>query len=159
MNRILVIEPSQMLRHAFAVALSPEYRVETLADFPNQTVLDGADLVVVNAAAFKTSEKLGGNALDTVRTWKKPVIWIDTDGGAEPNEFSPYCRLTWPVDRDGLRKAIGSCLQASPAKKEAIVQAKKVTRPGSPQAQHSENPAASTDPGEKRLIDLVDIVE
>ena len=33
MNRILVIEPSQMLRHAFAVALSPEYQVETRADF------------------------------------------------------------------------------------------------------------------------------
>ena len=33
MKRILVIEPSQMLRHAFAVALSPEYQVETRADF------------------------------------------------------------------------------------------------------------------------------
>jgi hypothetical protein len=159
MNRILVIEPFQMLRHAFAVALSPEYQVETLADFPDETLLERADLVVVNAASLKTSEKLDGNKSDLVGAWKKPVIWIDTDAGAEANEFSQCFRLTWPVDRDGLRKAVASCLQASPAKKEEIVQRTKVTRPGPLKVQHSENSAASTDLGEKRLIELVDIVE
>jgi hypothetical protein len=156
MNRILVIEPFQMLRHAFAVALSSEYQVETLADFPDESLLDRADLVVVNAATLRTSEKLDGNKLDMVGAWKKPVIWIDTDGGAEPNAFSQCCRLTWPVDRDGLRKAIASCLHASP---KEIVQQKKATPPGSLKVQHSENRAASTDLGEKRLIELVDIVE
>ena len=112
MNRILVIEPSQMLRHAFAVALSPEYQVETLADFPDESFLDRADLVVVNAATLKISEKLDGNDLDMVHAWEKPVIWIDMEQGAEPNELSQCLRLTWPIGRDALRKAIASCLQA-----------------------------------------------
>jgi hypothetical protein len=156
MNKILVIEPSQMLRHAFAVALAAEYQVETLADFSDETRLDKADLVVVNAATLRTSERLDRNKLDMIGASKKPVIWIDAPRGAEPNEFSQGFPLTWPVDRDGLRKAIASCLHAKP---EEIGQRKKVTRPGSLKVQHSENPAASTDPGEKRLIELVDIVE
>ena len=159
MNRILVIEPSQMLRHAFAVALSPDYQVGTLADFPDDSLLDRADLVVVNAATLKTSEKLDGNELDMVHAWEKLVIWIDTEQGADRGEFSQCLRLTWPIGRDALRKAIASCLQASPEKNEAILQRKRVTRPRSQKLQHSEDPAASTDFGEKRLIELVDIVE
>jgi len=159
MNRILVIEPSQMLRHAFAVALSPEYQVETLADFPDESFLDRADLVVVNAATLKISEKLDGNDLDMVHAWEKPVIWIDMEQGAEPNELSQCLRLTWPIDRDGLRKAIASCLQAGPEKKQAIFPRERVTRPRSQKLQHSEDSAASTNFGEKRLIELVDIVE
>src|SRR5690349_16907375 len=99
MNRILVIEPSQMLRHAFAVALSPEYQVETLADFPDESFLDRADLVVVNAATLKISEKLDGNDLDMVHAWEKPVIWIDMEQGAEPNELSQCIRLTRSEER------------------------------------------------------------
>ena len=159
MNRILVIEPCQMLRHAFAVALSPEYQLEILADFPDENVLDRADLLVVNAATLKISGKLDGNELEMVHAWEKRVIWIDTEQGTEPNEFSRCFRLSWPVDRDGLRKAIASCLQASPEKKQEILQRKRVRRVPSQKLQHSDDASASTDFGEKRLIELVDIVE
>jgi len=124
MNRILVIEPSQMLRHAFAVALSPEYQVETLADFPDESFLDRADLVVVNAATLKISEKLDGNDLDMVHAWEKPVIWIDIEQGAEPNELSQCLRLTWPIDRDGLRKAIAKLLASKSGKETSNPPAK-----------------------------------
>jgi len=159
MNRILVIEPSQMLRHAFAVALSPEYQVETRADFPDESLLDRIDLVVVNAATLKTCEKLNGHEPEIVRAWKKPVVWIDTAQVAEPDEFSQWFRLTWPIDRDGLRKAITSCLQAIPEKSGEMLKRKKMTRPAPQKVQHSEDPAGSADLGEKRLIELVDIVE
>jgi hypothetical protein len=159
MNRILVIEPSQMLRHAFAVALSREYEVETLADFAAGRSLDRADLVVVNAAALKTSEKLDGNELDIFRAWAKPVIWIDTAQDAEPDEFSQWSRLTWPLDRDVLRKAIASCLQAIPEKSGEMLKRKKMTRPAPQKVERSEDPVGSTDLGEKRLIELVDVVE
>ena len=133
MNRILVIEPSQMLRHAFAVALSPEYQV----DFPDESLLDRIDLVVVNAATLKTCEKLNGHEPEIVRAWKKPVVWIDTAQVAEPDEFSQWFRLTWPIDRDGLRKAITSCLQAVPEKSGEMLKRKKMTRPAPQKVQRS----------------------
>jgi hypothetical protein len=58
-----------------------------------------------------------------------------------------------------LRKAIASCLQASPEKKQEILQRKRVRRVPSQKLQHSDDASASTDFGEKRLIELVDIVE
>src|SRR6185312_13822820 len=79
---------------------------------PDDSLLDRADLVVVNAATLKTSEKLDGNELDMVHAWEKLVIWIDTEQGADRGEFSQCLRLTWPIGRDALRKAIASCLQA-----------------------------------------------
>jgi hypothetical protein len=159
MKRILVIEPSQMLRHAFAVALSPEYQVETRADFPDESLLDRIDLVVVNAATLKTCGKLNGHELEIVRAWKKPVVWLDTEQVGEPDEFSQWFRLTWPIDRDVLRKAIASCLQAIPEKSGEMLKRKKMTRPAPQTVQRPEDPAGSADLGEKRLIELVDIVE
>ena len=159
MNRILVIEPSQMLRHAFAVALSPEYQVETLADFPDESLLDRIDLVVVNAATLKTCGKLKGHEPGIVRAWKKPVIWLDTEQVGEPGQFSQYFQSRWPIDRDGLRKTITSCLQAIPEKSGEMLKRKKMTRPAPQKVQHPEDPAGSADLGEKRLIELVDIVE
>ena len=159
MNRILVIEPFQMLRHAFAVALSPEYQVETLADLPDGKLLDRVDLVVVNAATLKNCQKLDGSELEIIRAWKKPVVWLDTEQVADLGAWSECLRSMWPIDRDALRKAIASCLQAIPEKSEAMLQRKKVTRPAPQNFQRPGDDAASTDFGEKRLIELVDIVE
>ena len=157
MNRILVIEPSQMLRHAFVVALSPEYQVETSVDFPDATVAGMADLIIVNAAALKAYEKLDGNERAMVRAWEKAVIWIDDEELAEPGEFSTFIRLHWPIDRSGLKTAITNCLQKLPAMSGQPLKPKKLTAPALQTVQSSE--ANSTEHGQKRLIELVDIVE
>ena len=83
MHRILIIEPSQMLRHAFVIALSPEYQVETSVDFPAANLAGVADLIIVNAATLKLYEKLDGNAREVIRAWERPVIWIDDEEIAE----------------------------------------------------------------------------
>ena len=79
MHRILIIEPLQILRHAFVIALSSEYEVETSADFARANRAGMADVIIVNASTLKVNKMLAGNERDRVRSWKKPVIWIDEE--------------------------------------------------------------------------------
>ena len=159
MHRILIIEPSQMLRHAFVIALSPEYQVETSVGFPAANLAGVADLIIVNAATLKFYEKLDENARDVIRAWEKPVIWIDDEEIAGSRGFSTLIRLRWPIDRSGLKTAISNCLQKAPATSERTLKPKKVTPPPVQKVQSSEALPISTERGEKRLIDLVDVVE
>ena len=159
MHRIFIIEPTQMLRHAFVIALSSEYQVETSADFPAANLAGMADVIIVNAATLKLYGKLDGNERERVRAWKKPVIWIDNGEIAEPGEFSTFNRLHWPIDRGGLKAAVTTCLQKVPATRERTDKAKRVKPPALQTVQSSEALPVSTNLGEKRLIELVDIVE
>ena len=158
MHRILVIEPSQMLRHAFVIALSSGYQVETSGDFPAANLARVADLIVVNAATLKLYEKLDGNEREMVRAWEKAVIWID-DEIAPSTESSTFIRLHWPIDRGGLKTAITNCLQNVPPMSEQTLKPKRVTPPARQTEQSSEALPISTKLAEKRLIELVDIVE
>src|ERR1041384_6115132 len=117
MHRILVIEPSQMLRHAFVIALSSEYQVQTSADFPAANLAAVADLIIVNAATLKVYEQLDRIDHEMVRAWEKPAIWID-EATSEPGEFSTLIRLRWPIDRAALKTAISNCLQKVSATSE-----------------------------------------
>jgi hypothetical protein len=159
MHRILVIEPSQMLRHAFVIALSSGYQVETSGDFPAANLARVADLIIVNAATLKLYEKLDGNEREMVRAWEKAVIWIDDPEIAEPKESSTFIRLRWPIDRGGLKTAITNCLQKVPPMSEQTLKPKRVTPPARQTEQSSEALPISTKLAEKRLIELVDIVE
>jgi hypothetical protein len=159
MKRILVIEPSQMLRHAFAVALSPEYEVETSADFTAENSADRAHLVIVNAATLKTYEKLKGNELETARAWRKPIIWIDDEKIVELGELATWVWMPWPIDKDGLRKAVTTCLEKIARTSGQTPEPKKATPPALKKIQRSEAVSESTEIGQKRLIELVDIVE
>jgi hypothetical protein len=158
MHRILVIEPSQMLRHAFVIALSSEYQIETSADFPAANLAAVADLIIVNAATLKVYEKLDRNDHEMVRAWEKPAIWIDEET-SEPGEFSTLIRLRWPIDRAGLKTAITNCLQKVPATSEQTGRPKRVIPPALKTVQSSEALPISAELGEKPLIELVDVVE
>ena len=159
MHRILVIEPSQMLRHAFVIALSSGYQVETSVDFPAANLAGVADLIIVNAATLKFYQKLDGNERERVRAWEKPVIWIDDEETAGPGELSTFRRLHWPIDRGGLKTAMTNCLQKVPATSERTLKPKRVTPPALQKVQSSEALPISTEFAEKRLIELVDVVE
>src|SRR5215471_11883239 len=159
MNRILVIEPSQMLRHAFAVALSPDYLVETTASFPDAAAIADADLVIVDAVVLQKTGMLGGKELKAVRSWPTAVIWIDSEPVADPGALIKCLRLKWPLDRDGLRKAVANCLQKIFQPSAETAKVKKVTMPVPQKVPDSEHASITTDRGERRLIELVDIVE
>ncbi|HEX7233382.1 MAG TPA: hypothetical protein VF452_23590 [Candidatus Binatia bacterium] len=159
MHRILIIEPLQILRHAFVIALSSEYEVETSADFPRANRAGMADVIIVNAASLKLNKMLDRNERDMVRAWKKPVIWIDEEETTWPGEFSTFICLQWPIDRGGLKTAIANCLQKVPARSERTLKPKRVIPPALKTVQSSEALPISAELGEKRLIELVDIVE
>lgn len=158
MHRILVIEPSQMLRHAFVIALSSEYQIETSADFPAANLAAMADLIIVNAATLKVYEQLDRNDHELARAWKKPAIWIDEEI-SEPGEFSTLIHLRWPIDRAALKTAITNCLQKVPATSEQTGRPKRVISPALKTVQSSEALPISAELGEKPLIELVDVVE
>ena len=91
MNRILVIEPHQMLRYAFTVALCLEHQVEIVDRIPEQGALKETELVIIDAAALRGQNALAVPALSAVRSWKVPTIWIDGDGcaGAGTQKVAP----------------------------------------------------------------------
>jgi hypothetical protein len=159
MHRILIVEPSQMLRHAFVIALSSEYQVETSVDFPAANLAEVADLIIVNAATLRFYQKLDGKEREMVRACEKPVIWLDDEETAGPGEFSTFMRLYWPIDRGGLKTAIKNCLQKVPVTSERTLKPKKVTPLALQKVQSSEALPISTERAEKRLIELVDVVE
>jgi DNA-binding LytR/AlgR family response regulator len=156
MHRIFIVEPSQMLRHAFVIALSSEYQIVTSADFPAANLAAMADVIIVNAATLRVNEMLDGNKREMARAWKKPVIWIDDEEIAESGELSMFNRLHWPIDRGRLKAAVATCLQKVPPTSERANKTKRVTPL---QTVQSSKALPISNLSEKKLIELVDIVE
>jgi hypothetical protein len=117
------------------------------------------DVIIVDAATLKVYEKLDGNEHEMIRVWQKPVIWIDDDEIAASGGCSTFIRLRWPIDRGGLKTAITNCLKIVPEGSERTLKPKRVTPPVLQKVQSSEALPISAELGEKRLIELVDIVE
>jgi hypothetical protein len=161
MTRILVIEPHQMLRYAFTVALCLEHQVEIVDRIPEQGALKETALVIIDVAALRGRNALAVPDLSAVRSWKVPTIWIDGDAGAQAPAREKLLRLTWPLEKDALRKAVEQCL----AKVDVL------SRTDPKATSQAESPAAAKgQPAEARssqsntnaanqFIELVDVVE
>ena len=60
MSKIFIVQPHKMLRHAFAVALSPDHEVEISKTMPASADLQGSDLAIVDAASLRERNSLTG---------------------------------------------------------------------------------------------------
>ena len=161
MSKIFVIEPHQMLRHAFAAALSPEHLVIASERIPESGSLAEIELIIIDAAALRERNLLGGQELNSIGSWRLPTIWIDAGAAPETPTIKKIVSLSWPLEKAVLQKAVTQCLGNV---KTAIVPSaalKKESAPPSPakakpqQAKKSQ----SVPDGGKQLIELVDVVE
>jgi hypothetical protein len=152
MSKILIVEPHKMLRHAFAVALSPDHEIEIAKAFPPPETLKDVDITIIDAASLR--ERTGTSPdLSSAESRHTPIIWIgDKPAGAAENLLC----LKPPVDREALKRAVAQCTQqpdkSGPAGKP---------KSRAPSASKSKSPTASLQSAadEKKFIDLVDVVE
>ena len=153
MSKILIVEPHKMLRHAFAVALSPDHEIEIVKVFPSRETLTGVDVAIIDAASLRESS---GTAPDrsSAEGWHRPIIWIDDQPpGAAENLVS----LRPPVDREALKRAVAQCTQ-QPEKMAPANKPKSRTPAVSKNKSAAQSlPSASED--EQKFIELVDVVE
>jgi hypothetical protein len=160
MSKILVIEPHQMLRHAFVAALSPEHLVIVTERIPAPGSLPETELIIIDAAALREQNSLGKQELNNTQSWQLPTIWIDTAAASQTPTIKKIVPLSWPLEKVVLQKAVTECLgkakaaiaPSAPRKESAPPVPAKVK----PQ-QATKSPSALD--GGKQLIELVDVVE
>jgi len=153
MSKILIVEPHKMLRHAFAVALSPDHEIEIVKAFPLPETLKGVDVAIIDTASLRESTGTSPD-LSRVKSWHMPIIWIDDKpAGAAENLFC----LKPPVDREALKRAVAQCTQ--PPDKKAPASKPKSRAPSASKSKSPTQSLPSAAEDEKNFIELVDVVE
>lgn len=153
MSKILIVEPHKMLRHAFAVALSPEHEIDIAKAFPPPDALKGIDMAIVDAASLRESAGVSAD-VSSVESWRLPIIWIDDkSAGAAENLLC----LKPPLDREALKRAVSQCSQQSDKKAPGAKPKSRVPFASKSQPPKLSLPSAADDG--KKFIELVDVVE
>ena len=158
MSKILVVQPHRILRHALAVALAPDHRVEAVEIIPEAGDPKTADMVIIDAGALRERGALTARELRLMEPWQVPTLWIDPDAMLPNKKFK---NLTWPLSREELKKAVAECLTKAIVASESVGTPEK--RDGAPAAGKKERRAAkASEPAaevDKHVIELVDVVE
>ena len=161
MSKILVIEPYKILRHAFAVALSNVRQVEIVAAFPEAGLVSGADVVIVDGAALRQQNSLTEKRIRIIERRKLPTIWIDFDGETAMPGNDAFRRFKWPVEKDALRKTVTEYLER--IDRLSLGDSKTAKAEKAPASTNVESIDATSPHlragGEKKVIELVDVVE
>ncbi|HET9549719.1 MAG TPA: hypothetical protein VFQ03_06070 [Candidatus Binatia bacterium] len=159
MSKIFIVQPHKMLRHAFAVALSPDHEVSISKNMPASADLQGSDLAIVDAASLRECSLLTAPELHKIQSWKIPIIWIDDDVEIQAPTRDKLLRLKAPIDKETLKKSVTQCLgqsdanQPAPKTKSRALAALSNVKPAETKLSQSAADA------EKKFIELVDIVE
>ena len=159
MSKIFIVQPHKMLRHAFAIALSPDHEVEISKTMPASADLQGSDLAIVDAASLRECDLLTASELHAAQSWKVPAIWIDNDLKIQAPTRDKLLRLKAPIDKETLKKTVTQCLGQSDANQPAPK-----TKSRAPAALSNVKPpetksSQSAVDAEKKFIEFVDIVE
>lgn len=163
MGKILLVEPSRILRQAISLFLFPENEVhaqERITD-PKTESLEGYDLLILDGPELRDHGWWSAELEQSVQSSGVPVLWLEDENGIEHAAQGKHSVLKKPVVRDTLRTAAGSFLSAdAPQKKRG-----RQTAPREDQTQAARKPEAEESPpelpqqGAFQFIDLVDEVE
>jgi len=119
MSKVWLIEPDKMLRQAFTVALFPEFQIQVVDALPD-TVLKDVDVLIVDAAALQEREPESEPRFRALANWHLPIVWIDGDQPAQAPDRDHCIRLTRPVAKEALRRALAQCLSVTAAPKSTV---------------------------------------
>ena len=151
MGKILLIEPHRVLQQAIALSLFPEHdvRVEDGAGASTAAVLDGMDLVIVDAAALRESSRLSPELARAIQGSSIPTLWIDENESADPPKRDKLVVVMKPIENATFQSAVADLLSGSRPRQEP-----KKAAPGEEKTQATKGEKAQPEP-----IELVEIVE
>ncbi len=151
MGTILLIEPHRVLQQAIALSLFPghDVRVEDGAGASTAAVLDGMDLVIVDAAALRASGRLSPELARAIQGSSLPTLWIDENESADPPKRDKLVVVMKPIENAAFQSALADLLSGSRPQQE-----RKKAAPGEQKTQAAKGEKAKPEP-----IDLVEIVE
>ena len=160
MSKIFIVQPHKMLRHAFAIALSPDHEVEISKTMPASADLQGSDLAIVDAASLRECELIdGAGASYRFKAGRFRLFGLTTIVEIQAPTRDKLLRLKAPIDKETLKKTVTQCLGQSDANQPAPK-----TKSRAPAALSNVKPpetksSQSAVDAEKKFIELVDIVE
>jgi hypothetical protein len=144
MGKIVLIEPHRVLQQAIALSLFPEHEVrvaETVDPSAIGALDDNIDVMIIDAAALRASDKLSPEINRAIEAAPFPIVWID-DGDAMRPKRDKLAVVLKPIESGALQTALADLLAPASARKESKA-----------------SPRKSKAGSEPELIDLVDIVE
>jgi len=153
MGKILLIEPHRVLQQAIALSLFPghDVRVEDGAGASTAAVLDGMDLVIVDAAALRASGRLSPELARSIQGSSIPTLWIDENESADPPKRDKLAVVMTPIENAAFQSALADLLAYSSPQQER----KKAALSGEQKAQKGKSKVKT----EGEPIELVEIVE
>jgi len=151
MGNILLIEPHRVLQQAIALSLFPEHdvRVEDSAGASTAAVLDGMDLVIVDAAALRDSSRLSPELARAIQGSSIPTLWIDENESADPPKRDKLVVVMKPIENAAFQSAVADLLSGSRPRQE-----REKAVPVEEKTQAAKGEKAKPEP-----IELVEIVE
>jgi hypothetical protein len=151
MGKILLIEPHRVLQQAIALSLFPghDVRVEDGAGASTAAVLDGMDLVIVDAAALRASSRLSPELARAIQGSSIPTLWIEENESADPPKRDKLVVVMTPIENAAFQSALADLLSGSHPRQE-----RRKAAPGEQKTQAAKGEKAQPEP-----IELVEIVE
>jgi hypothetical protein len=160
MGKILLIEPYKILRQAISLSLFPEHEVLAQENIDAIASLKEYDLLIVDGAALRDSNRLTPALVRAIQSCKIPVLWLEDDDGSKPPKRENLLMVRKPIEREAFQSALSGLLSAQTAPKEKVT-----APPGAPagdgaikrpaRKRRAQGPQQAT----FQFIDLVDVVE
>jgi len=144
MSKIFLLEPHRVLQQAIALSLFPEHDVQ-VAEAADASAIgalkDDIDLVIVDAAALRASDKLSPEMNRALEASPVPIVWIDESDSSHPKRDKLAVVLK-PIESGALQTALADLLA-----------------PASERKGGKSSPPKGKARKEAELIDLTEVVE
>jgi len=163
MGKILLVEPSRILRQAIRLSLFPEneVRVEERITDSKAESLEEYDLVILDGPELREHGWWSPELDQTIERSGAAVLWLEDEDGVQTSKQEKQLILKKPIVREALQTAVASFFSPSgPEKKQSRRSAPPEDKPRATEKTEAEEPPAVSSLQETfEFIDLVDAVE
>ncbi len=126
MGKILLIEPSKILRQAIALSLFPEHEVQVEEGISASGVgsLKDYDLLIVDGAALRESDQLTPEITRAIQGCKIPTLWLEEDESSRPPKREKLLIVKKPIEKEPFQSALAGLLSPQSVSRKAPQQEK-----------------------------------
>ncbi len=156
MEKVLLIEPQNILRQAIRLFLFPEYEVEIKEAMGSgeEKPLSDYDLLIIDGSVLRDGGLLP-EAMRAIDVSGIPILWLQGDDSSEPLRREKLAIVKKPIEREAFQSAVAGLLSAKATVKRKA-EASEGEEPKNKVAASGAEPTAQASP---EFIDLVDVVE
>ena len=162
MGRILLLEPQRIVQQAITLALFPEHEVQAEEGFGSRgaSLLQGYDLLILDAAALRDLGQLTPEVGRMVQTAKIPTLWLEEDESHHAPQRANLLIVKKPIQREAFLSAVSDLLSPSGSLKKEAKAVAPIASVAEPSKGTAKKATAGASPqGNFQFIDLVDVVE